>query len=139
MASKESTPYMPRFDIVNVPLLYSSGASFLDLLRSTRSAQSFESVYTSLLSQSFRTGVINPPSGMATATATFTFLLYVIPAPSGVQPILHKQVFRRQKHRQRQNKQTMRPVYKYMSNRMLFFEVQLLTSKEKAERLFRKA
>lgn len=39
MASNVSTPYMPRLLMVNVPLLYSSGASCLPRARFTRSAQ----------------------------------------------------------------------------------------------------
>ena len=38
MASKLSAPNMPRLEIVNVPLLYSSGASCLPRARFTRSA-----------------------------------------------------------------------------------------------------
>jgi len=39
MASKVSTPNMPRLLMVKVPLLYSSGASCLPRARFTRSAQ----------------------------------------------------------------------------------------------------
>jgi len=40
MASKVSTPYMPRLEMVNVPEEYSAGASFFDLALDTKSAQS---------------------------------------------------------------------------------------------------
>ena len=39
MASKVSAPNMPMLEMVKVPLLNSSGASFFALARFTRSAQ----------------------------------------------------------------------------------------------------
>ena len=39
MASKVSTPYMPRFEMLKLPLLNSSGFSCLLRARLTRSAQ----------------------------------------------------------------------------------------------------
>ncbi len=39
MASNVSAPYMPMLEMVKVPLLNSSGASFLARARLTRSAQ----------------------------------------------------------------------------------------------------
>ncbi|EAZ93479.1 hypothetical protein CY0110_16827 [Crocosphaera chwakensis CCY0110] len=39
MASKRSTPNIPKFDRVKVPLLYSSGCNCLALALSTKSFQ----------------------------------------------------------------------------------------------------
>ena len=38
----------------------------------------------SVLSASLSTGVMSPPSGIATASATLMLALYVMPMPSGV-------------------------------------------------------
>ena len=63
---------MPRLERVKVPVLYSSGLSCLVRERATKSAQLREREYKSVLSALASTGVIRPPSSMATATATFT-------------------------------------------------------------------
>ncbi len=52
MASKVSAPYMPMLEMVKVPLLNSSGASFLARARLTRSAQLRLIWYMSVLSAS---------------------------------------------------------------------------------------
>ena len=65
---------MPRFESVNVPVLYSSGLSCLARDRLTKSAHWREMLYRSFWSALASTGVIKPPSSMATATATLTAL-----------------------------------------------------------------
>ena len=73
IASNLSTPNIPKLDKVNVPVEYSSGSNCFALDLFTRSFHSLDNSNKSVLQGSFNTGVINPPSSIATATAMFIF------------------------------------------------------------------
>src|SRR5918992_164963 len=65
-----STPYMPRFEIVNVPSARSSCFSFPSRVRPTRSARTFAISWIVSRSAPLTTGTIRP-CGAATAMPTF--------------------------------------------------------------------
>src|SRR3989442_2335148 len=62
------TPYIPRFEIVNVPPVYSSGRSWPARARSVSAFNSREIVASPLVSEERITGVMRP-AGVFTATA----------------------------------------------------------------------
>ena len=78
--TNDETPNMPRLEMVKVPVEYSSGFSLPSRARGTRSFHCLESVARSVWSAFCSTGVIRPPSGMATAMATLMFALYLMPS-----------------------------------------------------------
>mmetsp|Transcript_17103 Transcript_17103/g.65234 ORF Transcript_17103/g.65234 Transcript_17103/m.65234 type:complete len:247 (-) Transcript_17103:202-942(-) len=81
MASNWLTPNIPRFEMVNVPVLYSAGDSRFSLAFPTSSFHSLPSEYTSNVFAFRSVGVISPPS-IATAMAMLISSLYLM-APAG--------------------------------------------------------
>ena len=69
MASKADTPYIPRLEMVKVPVVYSSGVSFFSCAFFTSSRHLPPRETMSILFAFLRVGVMSPPS-KATAMAT---------------------------------------------------------------------